>query len=42
MIEGNKLYENLKTNGLLSDVNLTVPEAINYAGKKYALREWVP
>lgn len=41
MLEGNKLYESLKGKGLLSNVNLTVPEAIKYAGKNYGLFEWV-
>lgn len=41
MLEGNKLYESLKTKGMLSNVNLTVPEAIKYTGKKFGLSEWV-
>lgn len=41
MLEGNKLYESLKTKGLLTNINLTVPEAIKYTGKKFGLSEWV-
>lgn len=42
MLQGNKIYEMLKSRGILEDVNLTVPEAIKYAGIHAAgLVEWV-
>lgn len=42
MLEGNKIHESLKQKGALKDINLTVPEAVKYAGRKVAgLTEWV-
>lgn len=42
MLEGNRLHEVLKSKGTLSDINLTVPEAIKYTGNKaLGLTEWV-
>lgn len=42
MLEGNKLHETLKSKGTLSDINLTVPEAIKFTGNKaLGLAEWV-
>lgn len=42
MLEGNKVHETLNSKGMLHDINLTVPEAIKYAGKSVAgLTEWV-
>lgn len=42
MLEGNKMHETLKSKGTLSNINLTVPEAIKYAGRSAAgLTEWV-
>lgn len=42
MVEGNKMHETLKSKGSLNNINLTVPEAIKYAGKSVgSLTEWV-
>lgn len=42
MLEGNKIHECLKQKGALKDINLTVPEAVKYAGRKVSgLTEWV-
>lgn len=42
MLDGNKIHETLKSKGTLNNINLTVPEAIKYAGKCVAgLIEWV-
>lgn len=42
MLDGNKIYESLKAKGSLNYVNLTIPEAIKYAGNRVkGLKEWV-
>lgn len=42
MLDGNKIHESLKAKGSLNSVNLTVPEAIKYAGNRAnGLIEWV-
>lgn len=42
MLQGNKIHETLKSRGSLNNINLTVPEAIKYAGNNVAgLTEWV-
>lgn len=41
MLGGNKLYEKLKSKNVLSNINLTVPEAVSYAGKNSNIHEWV-
>ncbi|RZC35112.1 uncharacterized protein BDFB_000901 [Asbolus verrucosus] len=42
ILDGNKIHENLKANGTLDNFNLTVPEAMKFAGyRAEGLVEWV-
>lgn len=42
ILEANTIYETLKENGMLFNVNLTVPEALQYTRKlNLRLIEWV-
>lgn len=42
ILDGNKIHEELKTKGTLDNFNLTVPEAMKFAGyRAEGLTEWV-
>lgn len=42
MLAGNAIHNALKARGALSNINLTVPEAIRHAGDRVAgIHEWV-
>lgn len=42
ILDGNKIHEELKSKGILDNFNLTVPEAMKFAGyRAEGLTEWV-